>query len=243
MKIKREKNVGKIYGYCRISTPRQKIDRQVMNIQKAYPDAVIIREVYTGMKVKGRKEFEKLLKKAESGDTIVFDEVSRMSRNAEEGFRDYEELYKRGVELVFLQDPAINTAVYREAMKGRIDAAVHTGDADSDKLMQAILDALNEYMLALVKKQIQMSFRHAEAEVEEIHRRTSQGLAVAKLNGKRVGTRKGETFVTKKSVASKERIRELSRDFSGTLADADVIKLCGISRNTYYKYKRELAAE
>ena len=36
-----------IYGYCRISTPQQNIERQVRNILTAYPTAHIIREVYT----------------------------------------------------------------------------------------------------------------------------------------------------------------------------------------------------
>ena len=51
----------KIYGYCRISRKTQSIDRQVRNIRAAYPDAVILQESFTGTKVEGRKEFEKLL--------------------------------------------------------------------------------------------------------------------------------------------------------------------------------------
>ena len=68
-----------IYGYCRISTPRQNLERQVRNIRNNYTDAVIVREIYTGTKVQGRKEFTKLLKKVAKGDTLVFDSVSRMS--------------------------------------------------------------------------------------------------------------------------------------------------------------------
>ena len=96
-----------IFGYCRISTDRQNIERQIRNIQKAYPDAIIKQEVYTGTKTDGRKVFEQLLKIVRSGDTIVFDSVSRMSRNAEIGFQVYQELYDKGVELVFLKEPHI----------------------------------------------------------------------------------------------------------------------------------------
>ena len=39
-----------IYGYARVSTPKQSIDRQVRNILKDYPTAVIIRDEYTGTK-------------------------------------------------------------------------------------------------------------------------------------------------------------------------------------------------
>lgn len=48
------------------------------------------------------------------------------------------------------------------------------------------------------------------------------------------------TLVTKKSKAAKEIIRKHSKDFNGSLNDVDVMKLTGLSRNTFYKYKREL---
>ena len=50
------------YGYCRISTPKQNIDRQERNILEIYPAAHIIKEVYTGTKTIGRKEWNKLYK-------------------------------------------------------------------------------------------------------------------------------------------------------------------------------------
>ena len=78
-----------IYGYTRISTKQQSIERQIRNIKELYPNSVIVEEVYTGTKIYGRKEFNKLLKKVKTGDTIVFDSVSRMSRNAEEGKKFY----------------------------------------------------------------------------------------------------------------------------------------------------------
>ena len=84
----------KLYGYCRISTRKQNIERQVRNILEVFPDTIIIKEIYTGTKFQGRKELEKLLKIVRTGDTIVFDSVSRMSRNAEEGFQLYEELFR-----------------------------------------------------------------------------------------------------------------------------------------------------
>ncbi len=91
-----------IYGYCRISRKVQNIDRQIRNIKAAYPEAVILQEAYTGTKVEGRKEFEKLCRTVKRGDIIVFDSVSRMSRNAEEGFTLYKSFLADGVELMFL---------------------------------------------------------------------------------------------------------------------------------------------
>lgn len=39
-----------MYGYCRISTKQQSIDRQIRNIKSSYDKAVIIQEVYTRTK-------------------------------------------------------------------------------------------------------------------------------------------------------------------------------------------------
>ena len=51
---------------------------------------------------------------------------------------------------------------------------------------------------------------------------------------------KGTKLTTKKSIAAKEQIIKYSKDFDGTLDDTAVMKLTGLARNTYYKYKREI---
>lgn len=110
--------MNRYFGYARISTPQQSIERQIRNILAAYPQSEIIREVFTGTKFQGRREFEKLLKKLNAGDTIIFDSVSRMSRDAEEGFTMYEDLFSKGINLVFLKEPHINTETYKSALQG-----------------------------------------------------------------------------------------------------------------------------
>ena len=223
-----------MYGYCRISQKKQSIDRQIRNIKAAYPSAMIITEAYTGTSI-DRKEWKKLFKSARSGDTIIFDSVSRMSRNAEEGFTAYEELFNRGVELVFLKEPHINTATFKTAME---KALPMTGTS-----IDYILDGINKYLLALAKEQIIIAFAQAEKEVSDLHQRTKEGIETARLNGKQIGLPAGTKLTTKKSIASKEQILKHSKEFNGTLDDTDVMKITGLSRNTYYKYKKELKAE
>ena len=104
-----------LYGYARISKPKQSIERQIRNIKAKYPDALIVDEAYTGTTA-SRPKWQKLYAIVKKGDTVVFDSVSRMSRNAEDGFKDYEELYQRGVELIFLKEPLINTATFKNAL-------------------------------------------------------------------------------------------------------------------------------
>ena len=220
-----------IYGYCRISRAKQSIERQIRNIKAVYPEAVIIEEVFTRTRI-DRKEWNKLISKIECGDTIVFDSVSRMSGNAEEGFTAYEELYNKGVNLIFLKEHHIDTDTYKQALQKNI--ALTGGTVDY------ILEGINKYLMALAKEQIRLAFEQSEKEVEDLHQRTREGLITAKLNGKQVGQKQGAKLTTKKSVAAKEVIAKHSKDFNGTLNDVDVMKLTGLSRNTYYKYKAEM---
>lgn len=227
------------YGYCRISTKKQNIERQERNIKASYPEALIRKEVYTGTK-SDRKEWSKLLKALKPADTVVFDSVSRMSRNAEEGFETYGRLYNAGINLVFLKEPHINTDTYKQAIENQLQIAINSGDHATDELMQSIVAALNKYILALAKKQIYLAFEQSEKEVTDLHQRTKEGIQTARLNGKQIGQKTGAKLTTKKSIAAKKEILKHSKDFSGTLSDMDTMKLVGLSRNTYYKYKKEL---
>ena len=233
----------KEYGYCRISTPQQSIDRQERNIKAKYPKAHISKEAYTGTKVEGRKELDKILKAVKPGDTIVFDSVSRMSRNAAEGIALYEELYNKGIELVFLKEPHINTATYREALQKQIDVTVNTGDTATDTFINTIIEALKHFQMDLAKKQIELAFAQAEKEVQDLHQRTAEGIQTARLNGKQIGQKQGAKLNVKKKAPAMEQIKKYSKDFDGTLKDTEVMQLVGLARNTYYKYKNELKVE
>lgn len=229
-----------IYGYCRISTPQQNIERQVRNIAAAYPGAHIVREVYTGTASQGRRELDKLLRTVQAGDTIVFDSVSRMSRSADEGCALYETLYRSGINLCFLKEPHINTDTYKQALQRQIGAAPETGSDATDRFVAGILDALHRYTADLAAEQIRLAFAQAQKEVDDLHQRTREGIMTARLNGKQIGQKPGRKLHIKKADTGKALIQKHSRDFSGTLNDADCIKLTGLARNTYYKYKREL---
>ncbi len=220
-----------IYGYARISRKEQSIDRQIRNITSEYPKALIIQEAFTGTKI-DRPEWNKLYNKIKSGDTIVFDSVSRMSRNANEGVDTYFELYEKGVQLVFLKEHYIDTELYAENMRDKIELR----GTDEDEIFKG----LNNYFRKLAAKQIRIAFEQSEKEVEDLRQRTREGIETARLNGKQIGQRPGNKLKVKKEAPSKELILKYSKDFNGSNTDKECIKLIGISRNTYYKYKREL---
>ena len=221
-----------IYGYCRVSTKTQNIERQERNIKAIYPDAAIVREAFTGTKVYERKAFMKLVGSLKAGDTLVFDSVSRMSRNADEGVTMYMELFSKGVELVFLKERYIDTQVYESNLKDRIQL---TGAIEYE-----IFKGINSYFKALAEKQIRIAFEQVEKEVTDLQQRTREGMVTAKLNGKQIGIVAGTKLTTKKSIAAKEIIRKHSKTFGGSLSDKECIKLCGVTSKTYYLYKKQL---
>ena len=222
------------YGYCRISTPKQSIDRQIRNIKKVYPDAIIVTEEYSGTTL-DRPKWSSLCRQLRAGDMVIFDSVSRMSRDAEEGFRVYERLYNAGVDLIFLKEPHINTETYRKALENGVPLIGNNVDY--------ILEGINKYLMSLAKEQICLAFEQAEKEVQDLHQRTREGIETARLAGKQIGQKKGATLVTKKSIRAKDIIRKHCKDFGGSLTDKETRDFAQISRNTYFKYKREIKEE
>lgn len=239
---------NKVYGYCRVSTMKQSLKRQVDAIKELYPDAILITDNTTGRNF-DRLGWTKMMKALKPGETIVFDEVSRMSRDADEGFQIYQELFERGVNLVFIAEPHINTSVFREVAQ-----APETGDKDLD---ETLIKGLNEYLMRLAEKQIRIAFEKSQSEVDHNSRRTSKSLKEKQKRNeelkmqhpddyqnqpdfRQIGQPKGAKLTTKKSIKAKEVILKRSKDFNGDLSDIEVMKLTGIARGTYYKYKREL---
>ena len=223
--------MGKIYGYARACRPQQSVERQVRSIKEEYEDAIIVEESYAAPDT-DCPEWNKLYKEVSEGDTIIFDSVSRMSRSANDGVKTYFSLFKRYVNLVFLKEGYINTSTYMESMNGR----KLLQNEDKDKSFKG----LNRFFRKLAERQIRIAYEQAEKETSDLRKRTKEGIENARRSGKQIGQKRGNKLLIKKKEPAKEQIRKYSRSFDGTLSDAECIKLTGTSRNTYYKYKREL---
>ena len=94
--------------------------------------------------------------------------------------------------------------------------------------------------MLLAKEQIRIAFEQAEKEVLDLRQRTKEGIETARLNGKQIGTVPGSKLRVKKKEPAMVAIRKYNREFEGVLNDTETMKLIGLSRNTYYKYKREV---
>ena len=134
-----------------------------------------------------------------------------------------------------LYQALLDTSTYKKALECNISMTGTNVDF--------ILEGVNKYLMSLAKEQIRLAFEQSEKEVQDLHQRTKEGIETARLNGKQIGQKQGAKLTTKKSIEAKKQIQKHSKDFNGALSDVDCMKLIGLARNTFYKYKRELKAE
>ena len=137
----------------------------------------------------------------------------------------------------FLNKPLINTSVYENSKSNLLSINIETGNQAVDDFFKGNVQLINNFLMALAEEQIKAAFEQSEKEVNDLHTRISQGMREAKNRGAHIGLPKGTSLTTKKSLECKAIIQKHSKDFGGSL---DVFKLCGCSRNSYYKYKREI---
>lgn len=233
-----------IVGYARVSTPTQKLDRQIKNLKEAYPDIIIVSEVFTGS-TDNRPKWKKLLRQCRSGmvKKLVFDEVSRFSRNAEEAIVEYKELFNLGIELEFLKEPHINSSIYKQALERNIDIDTASMDEETSHLIDTVITGLNDYLMSVAEKQIYLAFEHAQNERELLSKRTSEGIKQAKLMGTKIGRQKGQKIITKKKKRALRIIRKHYVLFGGTLSATQCYQIANITKSTFYRYLEEMRQE
>ena len=95
--------MGKIIGYCRVSSKKQlnegnSLDIQESTIKEKYKDAIIYKEQYTG-KTTNRPVFDEICKFLEKGDTLVVTKLDRLCRNVNEGSSLIANLREKGVSI------------------------------------------------------------------------------------------------------------------------------------------------
>lgn len=142
---------------------------------------------------------------------------------------------------MFMKEGYINTEVYRASIQQTIAA---TGN----EIANIYITVTNKVIKLLAEQQIRKAFEQSEKEVQDLHERTREGIREAKRNGKQLGRVAGAKIIMKKSLKAKKLIQEYSEDFNGTLNDIDTMvqiraRLGTLSRNSYYKYKRDIRAD
>ena len=90
------------FGYARVSTEQQNLDRQLDVLQK-YGVDIIYNEKMTGTK-KDRPELSKMLERMTAGDVVVIESLSRLGRSTKDLIELTELFESKGVNLVSLKE-------------------------------------------------------------------------------------------------------------------------------------------
>lgn len=210
-----------IYGYARVSSREQNLDRQITALLDAgVEERNIFKEKKSGKNFQDREEYKKLLEVLNVGDTIILTELDRLGRNMIEIEKEYQRLVVgRGCHLKFIKEDFLSTT--------------SSGDNPLFKdVVQPILLKLMGYMAQREREKTLQRQRDAYNNMQ----RDEKGRLIAK-NGKVIGRQA-------KYNSLKEDEKKLIKDWiNGKISCLRVSKILTISRPTLYKIKKEYLEE
>ena len=131
-----------IFGYARVSTEQQNLDRQLDALRK-YGCGVIYDEKMTGTK-RDRPELAKMLDRMTEGDTVVIESLSRLGRSTKDLIELTELFQSKGVHLV--------------SLKESIDTSTSTG-----KLLFTLMSAIAQFERDVIADRTREGLKSARA--------------------------------------------------------------------------------
>lgn len=199
------------FAYIRVSSKEQNVARQIDTMQAL---GVAERNVYVDKasgKDTDRPLYQALKAVLREGDSVVFDSISRMSRNMDDTKREYEWYVTHGIALEFVQEPMLNTV----------------GKAGDDVLQRAMSDIILTLLAAF-----------AEKERTDIRQRQAEGIAAAQRRGQRLGR---PTIAYKTLSDEDKAIfkREYKKWKAGKQTAVQTYTNSGLTKSTFYKIVKE----
>lgn len=218
----RECIMNNYFTYKRISTKeergKQRYNRQEQSLNRYAQENGIeylaeFQEDESGKSFTNRKEWNKLERLVSKGDIIVFKDISRFTRESENGFKKYMELMDKGVELIFIDNPTISTPYIRQLL--------HVAEQQS---LVAKVSLESTVKLLLI-----VELDRAEQERIILINRVKQGISASeKKQGRKVGALDKMTEELREDIEKYLSNREVKQ--------IDIMKKHNISRNTLKKY-------
>ncbi len=212
--------MGNYYSYKRISTDteKQNFNRQIKSLERYALEHDIeylidFTEEKSAKNFSDRPQFKKLDKLLQDGDTVVFKDLSRFTREAENGYKKYMEWIERGISIVFIDNPTVSSDYIRQMMRTAEQLDIVTKTA----------------MEGVIKLLLIVELDRAEQQRRYISKAITDGIAASdKKSGRKTGQLDKMT-------------KELQADIEQYLVDRTIkqstlMEKHGISRNTLKKY-------
>ena len=214
--------MSNIFSYARISTSEERklqtFARQDSALERYAKENEIeytmqFREDTSGKSFESRKQWKSLESIVQSGDTIVFKDLSRFTREAENGYTKYMELMQKGVELIFIDNIAVSTPYIKNLMEV---------SQEQNLVVKTALESVIKLLLIVELDRV-------EQERQILIKRIKDGIQSSE---KKSGRPQGK--LDKMTPELKEDIKEYLTN--RTIKQTDLMKKHSISRNTLKKY-------
>lgn len=177
--------------------------------------------------INGLEELEKVV---QPFDSVVFDSVLELdplnSGNIDTIGKNYKELIGKDIDVLFDRSPNCDSPFILNCIE---TLKVNDSKQDDDYLLQAVIKMHVEAYI---------NIRDAAANMKKFAQ-----LSATRANGKAYGRPKGSKSDSPMAIKAKQIILKNSKDFAGSLSDDECIPLTGVSRNTFYRYKKQLKNE
>ena len=215
--------MSNIYSYMRISTEEerglQKFTRQENALKKYAKENGIeylleFKEDKSGKNFEERKQWKKLESILQTGDTVVFKDICRFTRNAEQGYKKYMELLEKGIELIFLDNQTVSTPYIKQLLNVA---------KEQNLVAKTSLESTVKLLLIV-------ELDRAQQEREMTVQRIKDGI---KASNKKFGRPVGK--IDKMSKELESDIKKLINDRN--IKYVDLMRKHNISRNTLKKYE------
>lgn len=212
--------MGDYYSYKRISTntERQNFNRQIKSLERYAAEHNIeylleFTEEKSAKSFDDRPQFKKLDKLLHAGDAVVFKDLSRFTREAENGYKKYMEWLARDINIIFIDNPTISSDYIKQ-----MTAIAQNQDIVTKTAMESVIKLL-----------LMVELDRAEQQRRYISKAITDGIAASnKKSGRKTGQLDKMTDELKNDILNYLRNRHITQN--------ELIKKYNISRNTLKKY-------
>ena len=212
--------MGNYYSYKRISTDseKQNFARQIKSLERYATDHHIeylleFTEEKSAKNFDDRPQFKKLDKILQAGDTVVFKDVARFTRESENGYKKYMEWLERGVNIVFIDNPTISS----DYIKQMSDIA-----SEQDIVTRTAMEGVIKLLLIV-------ELDRAEQHRKYISKAITDGIAAS---DKKSGRKKGSLDKMTPELQADIELYLIDRK----ITQKEIMQRHSISRNTLKKY-------
>ena len=207
----------KTFGYVRVSTTDQNIERQLTKMQEL---GIAERDIFIDRasgKNFNRPQYQAMKSVIRSGDLIYIDALDRLGRNYDEIIREWKEITRAiNADIIVLENETL--------FDSRKFKAMNTEDSKIGSLMEDQFLSLLSYV--------------ADQERMKLLKRQAEGIAEARKAGKHLGRPKLDL-----STLSKEQREMLDANYEAwkrkELTGVKFMEMLGLKKNSFYKIVKE----